>query len=406
VVSVLYDLQHLVYPQFFTPREIAARNMHLDWVRRLVDRVVCISEFARQSYLNRLDIAPERVQSVPIAIHDRLRPLKADVAEAALARLGLTRPYVLYPANDWPHKNHRLLLAAFGMLTARRPDLGIDLVFTGSFERTGTALKAAARRMGLGPRVHWLGYVDEGDLAAVYQGCRMVVFPSLYEGFGMPVLEGMSFGKPVACSRTTSLPEVGGDGVRYFDPRRPEDIATAMQEVLEDPGLAADLSRRGQERARSFDGDAAALRYAAIFEELLGERTAMRDAVSGVFEDGWTSGALWLRHAGNAGERTVELDLEVPAWAPLPRVRVETGSRWPGRGKAWVIPRGSRRRVRIALPQHEGELEIRIRPLFCPTEHGFAADLRRLGCLCHDVRIIDANGPETNLRPFDDRAAR
>jgi glycosyltransferase involved in cell wall biosynthesis len=108
------------------------------------------------------------------------------------------------------------------------------------------------RRMGLERRVHFLGYLPEDQLIAVWKGCSFLVFPSLYEGFGIPVLEAMQFGKPVICSNVTSLPEVAGDAALYFDPRKPAEIVQCLERIIGNQELYADLVRRGYERLSHF----------------------------------------------------------------------------------------------------------------------------------------------------------
>src|SRR5262245_54187361 len=397
VVSILYDLQHLDYPEFFASQELAVRALHLQWLRRWSDRVVCISEHSRRSLLRHLEIPADRTRVVPIAVHERLPALSSSQVAAVRARFGLARNYALYPANDWPHKNHRLLLAAFGLLLARHPRMEVDLVLTGAFGRAADELATAASRMGLRNRIHPLGYVPEDELAALYQGCGMVVFPSLYEGFGIPVLEAMQFGKPVACSAVTSLPEVGGDCVRYFDPRRLEDIAAAMGEVLDNPATAEELGRRGRERAASYSGEAVAAAYAAMFDELVQEQPATRDSVAGVFADGWTSGVLRLAHSRGAPGRTLELELEAPAFLPHASVAIDVRRGSRQRDHRWWLRRGDRQTVKIPLPGEAGYLSVTVRSLFRPLEHGLGEDTRLLGCLCRCVRIVEGDRPGSNL---------
>jgi glycosyltransferase involved in cell wall biosynthesis len=396
VVSLVYDLQHVDYPQFFTPQEVAGRNAQLAWLRRWADRIICVSDHARQRFLRELGIPPARARVAPCAIHDRLRTFDEAHVREIRARLGLARDYVLYPANAWPHKNHRLLLAAFGLVRARRPDLDVDLVLTGTLVSGGDELKRFAAALGLGARVHWTGHCADLDLAALYESCRMVVFPSLYEGFGIPLLEAMSFGRPVACSAVTSLPEVGGDAVRYFDPRRPEEIAGAMLAVLDDPGLASELAERGRRRVEAFSGDAMAAEYVAVFDEVLRQPPRARDAVTGIFDDGWTGASIGLAHTGGRG-RMVEIDLEVPAWCPSRGMKVyleRVSHWWPRR---WTLVRGTRRLLRVNLPAEPGHLSFALTPLFRPSDHGMGDDGRLLGCLCRSVRIHDRNGAGPNL---------
>lgn len=281
VVSILSDLQHLSYPQFFTEQELLSRRAQLERLCRLCDRIVCISEHTRQSLLRHLSLAPGCTRTIHINVQSRLRRLPPERAREALSRLGIEGcPYILYPANFWPHKNHRVLLVAYGMLLARNPALSADLVLTGALEAQAREVQGAARRMGLGDRVHFLGYLAEDDLAAVFEGCSMVVFPSLYEGFGISVLEGMYFEKPVACSNVTSLPEGAGDAALFFDPRKPSEIVQAVERIMADSRLASDLARRGHQKVRERDTDSMAREYLDLFLALTSPPKEFPDALT------------------------------------------------------------------------------------------------------------------------------
>ena len=286
VVSVVYDLQHLAYPQFFTAQERANRDALLRVLEERADRLVCISQYARARFLETLRVAPDRVTTIPIAVHARLPRLPAEAARAARERLGVERPYVFYPANFWPHKNHRMLLTAYAALRARRPGLVPDLVLTGALAAPAAALVEAVVAMGLSPHVRMLGYLPDADLAALFEGALFVVFPSLYEGFGMPVLEAMHFGKPVACSDVTSLPEVAGDAALFFDPRRPDAIACAIERLLDEPDLRASLARRGAERVAAQDADQMARAYLDVLAAAAHRSDSRSPWLSGVHPDG------------------------------------------------------------------------------------------------------------------------
>lgn len=270
LVSVVHDLQEQTYPQFFTPEQRLFREQHLRQACARSARVVCVSEYVRRTLLAHLRVPPERVVSVPLALLNE--PPAADVAETGdaevLERLGV-RPetYLLYPANFWPHKNHRTLFEALRRYRARRPTSALGLVCTGAPSPAMAALRAEA-----GPEVVFAGYVAPAELRALLRGCRAVVVPSLYEGFGMPVLEGMAYGKPVLCSDVTSLPEVAGDAALYFDPTDPRQIAAAIGRLEDEPTLVAELVRRGHARAAHFGtGRDLAARYLAVFEDVFAD---------------------------------------------------------------------------------------------------------------------------------------
>jgi glycosyltransferase involved in cell wall biosynthesis len=387
VVSVVYDLQHLAYPQFFAAAERANRDALLRVLERRADRVVCISEHAQRGFIAHLDLPAERTVTIPIAAHGRLPRLPADETKATLARLGLDRPYALYPANFWPHKNHRMLLVAFARLRADRPELDLDLALTGALPQAARELEEAARAMGLGQRVRFLGYLPDRDLAALYEGCRLVVFPSLYEGYGMPVLEAMHFGRPICCSRVTSLPEVAGEAALFFDPRRPQEIAGAMRRLLDDPALEAELVARGRARLEAIDPDAMARAYLDVFSDAAGTSDRASEGLHGMFPDGWMGGRAWV--VPGTGHRACELSLYAAPWLRTRGVTV-TAHRAGGQAAGeWRIARGARATVSIPLDGEKERVQLRLAPIFRPSEHGLGPDQRLLSCQCEGFRLVD-----------------
>ncbi len=242
VTSVL-DVQHEVYPQFFSRAELAYRRFSYGAAVRGSELIVTISEHARETIVERLGVPEERVRAIHLGIDlDQLRPGGQE-----------REPFLLYPANGWPHKNHRRLLEAFELVRRERP--GLRLVLAGS------GLENLPRQEGV--EIH--GHVPRDELIRLFQTSQALVFPSLYEGFGMPPLEAMACGCPVAASNAAALPEVLGDAVRYFDATDPESIAGGMAAVLEDP---EPFVERGLARARRFTWDACARRHDDVYVEV------------------------------------------------------------------------------------------------------------------------------------------
>jgi glycosyltransferase involved in cell wall biosynthesis len=395
VVSVVYDLQHLQYPQFFTPQERANRDALLRVLEERADRLVCISEYARGRFLANLRVAPERVTTIPIAVHGRLPRRTPEETGDALRRLGLDRPYLLYPANFWPHKNHRLLLTAYGALRARRPGLLPDLVLTGALAEPAAAVEEAVRAMGLAAHVRLLGYLPEADLAALYEGATFVVFPSLYEGFGMPVLEAMHFGKAVACSEVASLPEVAGDAALFFDPRRPDAVAGALERLLDEPDLRVSLARRGEARVAALDTAGMARAYLEVLADAARAADARGPWLSGVHPDGWLGERLALSVGGPG---TCELDLFAPYWLKARTVAVTASAHGRSLG-SWQVPRDSRTTVRFDVGDAERRVEVRLGPAFRPAAAGSGGDDRLLTCRCEGARLVDGAGAHDLLPP-------
>jgi glycosyltransferase involved in cell wall biosynthesis len=395
VVSVVYDLQHLQYPQFFTPQERANRDALLRVLEERADRLVCISEYARGRFLANLRVPPERVATIPIATHGRLPRRTPQETEEALGRLGVDRPYLLYPANFWPHKNHRMLLTAYGALRARRRGSVPDLVLTGALAEPAATLADAVRAMGLTEHVRLLGYLPEADLAALFEGATLLVFPSLYEGFGMPVLEAMHFGKAVACSDVTSLPEVAGDAALFFDPRRPDAIERALERLLDNPDLRASLARRGEERVAALDTAGMARAYLEVLADAARATDERGPGLSGVHPDGWVGERLALSVAGSG---TCELDLFAPYWLKARAVAVTVSAHGRHLG-SWQVARNSRATVRFAVGEADRRVEVRLGPRFRPAAAGSRGDERLLTCRCEGARLVDDAGAHELLPP-------
>ena len=239
----LLDLQHLVFPEFFSRAERAYRRFAYGWSLRKASRVIAISDHVKETLVDRMEIDPERIEVVHLGLdHDRFRP-------GPEAR----EPFLLYPANPWPHKNHELLFAAFRKLRRERPELRLVL--------TGTGLERLSPPDGVEIR----GRVPAHELASLYRRASALVFPSLYEGFGQPPLEAMASGCPVACSTAGALPEICGKAARYFDPTSVDEIVEAVLTVLANP---QPLVERGLARAAQFTWDECARAHDRIYRAL------------------------------------------------------------------------------------------------------------------------------------------
>jgi glycosyltransferase involved in cell wall biosynthesis len=242
-VTTVVDIQHEYLPHFFSRLELMYRRVIYPRTLRRSRLLIAISEHTKATLVERMGVAAERVRVIHLGVDlDRFRP---DGGER--------RPFLLYPAARWPHKNHERLFEALALL--RRDDPELTLVLTGAgHEGKPTPAGVDVR-----------GRVSSDELVRLYRTAAVVVFPSLYEGFGQPPLEAMACGCPVASSDAAALPEVCGDAARYFDPTSPEAIAEAVAEVLR---RRDEFARRGLERARAFTWDECARRHDAVYREL------------------------------------------------------------------------------------------------------------------------------------------
>ena len=246
-VILIPDLQHEYLPENFSPAELDGRLREYRPGALHARLVITISDHARRSIIERYGVDPERVRVIPPAADVEFRPEPDPDAARALDRLGLSDELVYYPADFWPHKNHETLFEAIERLGARgRP---LQLVLTGSPDSGYTRLE---RRVAGLPNVRYLGRLPRPEVAELMRRARALVFPSRFEGFGIPMVEAFSCGTPVVASNAASCPEVAGGAALLVDPHDPEALADAIEKAARHEPTREELRRRGFERARDF----------------------------------------------------------------------------------------------------------------------------------------------------------
>mgnify|MGYP000915968449 FL=1 len=239
-VLTFHDMQQEFFPAFFSTAELRRRRMTYRPSAEQATAVIALSQHTRRCLIERYAIDPTKIQVVYSGCGPHFQPRPpAEVAETG-RRLRIDRPFIFYPAATWPHKNHRRLLEAVRIMRDRSDFTG-ELILTGSPMDAQQGLLDTVERLGLGSTVRWLGHLPHETVPHLYNLARMTVFPSLFEGFGLPVLEAMASGCPVVCSNSSSLPEVGGDAALYFDPLNSEDIAEKLAQAWQDDHLLDQL---------------------------------------------------------------------------------------------------------------------------------------------------------------------
>ncbi|HEY8667879.1 MAG TPA: glycosyltransferase [Tepidisphaeraceae bacterium] len=395
VVSVVYDLQYLYYPQFFPANELYYRDKHFREAVRVAGKVCCISDFVRGTVLENTGLPPERVKTVHIRLYKRIAHPTPQRLEEEMKKRGLKAGrYLFFPANFWPHKNHQMLLTAYRMYRQKHPDSDLKLVFTGApDERMKFLRDQAVAQMGLADHVLFCGYVKNDEFAAILQGCRAVIFPSLYEGFGMPVLEAMAFGKPVMCSDVTSLPEVAGEAALQFDPRRPADMLAAMERIADDDDLVAEMVKKGERRVKEWgDEERMAREYLAVFREVIGSRGPFTNTVQGLWADGWTQDRVLITYEAGADDRALEIALFAPPMLPQEKVNARLAQDNDGKIETYIIERGREMTIRHAMKPEGGFIELYIEPMFVPAAVMASDDQRSMGCMCRGIAITSPVG--------------
>jgi glycosyltransferase involved in cell wall biosynthesis len=252
-VSIVADLQSYYLPEFFPAAERARLNHQFQRVARNAAGIVCISNYVRDT-ATRAGAPPERTVVIYHALHRRFETAgTAGCQHAAISKWRLCpHQYLLYPANFWLHKNHVNLIEAFRLFTREQPDSALKLVLTGTGGTERDRVVQMVRNACLGDRVVFPGFVSDADLSSLLSCSLALIFPSLFEGFGLPVLEAMAAGAPVLCSNVTSLPEIAGDAALMFDPRSPAAMADAIVQIAGDTALRHRLIQAGSGRLAAF----------------------------------------------------------------------------------------------------------------------------------------------------------
>lgn len=258
-VLTFHDMQERFFPQFFTPAQLQERFFHYDWSLRMADAVIAVSEFTRQSCLAITGTSGRKVRT----IHHAPDELPPPMLPAGWDPAGWDR-FVFYPANFWDHKNHAALLRALGQLRAAGSP--VRCVFTGDLLGREDAWNALVADAGVESLVRHLGRRPRAEVSWLFHHARALVFPSQFEGFGIPVIEAMHAGCPVACSCTTSLPEIAGDSALYFAPEKPDEITATLARLWHDDDLCSALAAKGRARADSFTAERLVREHVAAFD--------------------------------------------------------------------------------------------------------------------------------------------
>lgn len=264
-----WDLQHLHLPDFFTADEFARRERNYRAHCEKAGLVITATDWVKRDVAEHYAIPLERIAvvGVPPPTAAYTQPTEPEVVAISL-RLGLPSRFIFYPAQAWPHKNHVRLLEALALLRAE--GLRIPLVCSGHRNERHAELELHAERLGIAADVIFLGFVDSKELLTLYRRARTLVFPSLYEGWGIPIVEAFAQGLPVACSNVTSLPELVGDAALVFNPDDPFDIAAAVRQLWMDDALSSELAHRGQSVVARYDWHQTALLMRAHYKRVAG----------------------------------------------------------------------------------------------------------------------------------------
>ncbi len=273
IVVTVHDVSYLEHPEHFTRCRVAQLKLTVKRTVRAAARILTPSEFSRRSIIRAYGIDAERVVVVHNAVSNTFRPVHQDTAAHWVRqKFGIATPFVLTVGDLQPRKNHLGLIRAFEDLIRHYPQLPHHLVMVGKETWFGSTIRRAAQRSSVAGRIHFTGWVSDDELRHFYGACDAFVFPSFYEGFGLPILEAMACGRAVACSNTSAMPEVANAAALLFDPHRPSEITRALRDLLLDSELRARTERLGSQRAAGFTWSRAAQKTLSVYYDVAGAR--------------------------------------------------------------------------------------------------------------------------------------
>jgi len=276
-ILTVHDLEWRLYPQTMSRRTYYAHRL-LVWPSvQTADRIVAVSESTAQDLQRVSNVPGSRIEVIHHGVGSAYEPRDHErAAEYVAAKYGVSKDYVLAVGTVQPRKNLATLVEAWKILRDRTKD-HFQLVVAGARGWKNTQLDETVRRLGLtGNEIRFLGVVPEEDLPVLYSGSGVFVFPSLYEGFGLPLVEAMACGVPVIASNTSSVPEVVGDAALLVSPTEPEAFAEAIWRVRNDENLRKALIEKGLSRAAGFSWGRAASQLLDCFGRVVAEKQSTR----------------------------------------------------------------------------------------------------------------------------------
>ena len=275
VVASVHDVSFLEHPDYFTPFRALQLRCTVSRTVKSAARVITPSEFSKRRILSSYRLPEDKVVVLPNGVASTFRQLSRESAQHwVLESFGLFAPFILTVGDLAPRKNHAGLIRAFDQLVRAHPQLPHQLVIVGKENWRASAVHAAAKQSSVADRIHFTGFVSDEGLLRLYGACDIFVYPSFYEGFGLPILEAMACGRAVACSNTSAMPEVADSAAILFNPNSVDEIVLAMRDLLLNPELRQRMERLGAQRAATFSWETTAGKTLELYYAVAGETSS------------------------------------------------------------------------------------------------------------------------------------
>jgi glycosyltransferase involved in cell wall biosynthesis len=260
-----WDLQHVHYPNFFPKAEFARREKEY---RAFCEQASCVcvqAEWTKQDLIHQYGLAKDKIEVIPWGpVFDTYQNPSEEECRKTIEKYSLPSNFFFYPAVTWAHKNHEIILRALNILKSESGGAP-HVYFTGASTDYRSSLEELARELEISEQVHYLGFVTPIELQSIFKVATAMIFPSKFEGFGLPILEAFHAGLPVLSSNASTLPEVAKDGAVYFDPDSPVKLSGLMKDILNSPELRQNLIDKGSLVLASYSMEQTATNFQDLY---------------------------------------------------------------------------------------------------------------------------------------------
>lgn len=389
VVSTINDIQHEYYPQFFTPEEYNHRKQFYNDISRKAEGIICISDYTKKTFCEKYNYDEKRAYTIYIAVQNRFK----NEDPAVLDKLYLKDSrYIVFPANFWEHKNHKILLNAFSMYAQKDKDA--KLVLTGNTLGKEKEFLDIIDKMGLKDRVIITGYLNNDEFYSILKNSKGLIFPSLFEGFGIPVVEAMYINKLVACSNVTSLPEIGCDSICYFNPVKPDEVLKGIEYLFENE-ITDEIIADYKKQLEKYDFDKMIDHYIEVFQKVINNKSEMifSDLCDGIYPDKWSSSCIQLQCADKRNS-TLEMKISLPGFlkSPLKFTTLVNSVE-----KSYSVKPGQTMDLKWDVTSDKWSLLLSVKKTWTPAETLKSEDNRELGFMVNDLTLITENKDKIKL---------
>ncbi len=269
VISIL-DVSYLYFPNLFKKKDLYQLKLWGGYSIKKAKKIITISNSSKNDIIKMYKVNPEKIAVVYPGIKQDLGLKIKDLRMNDLSKkYGIKGDYILFVGTLQPRKNISKLIEAFSLIINHKSSIGdLSLVIVGKKGWQYEEILVAPKQFGVSERVRFLDFVSDEDFPSLYKNALCFVLPSLYEGFGLPILEAMQYGCPVATSNVSSLPEAGGDAALYFDPRNADEISKTIKKVIEDKSLRDEMIRKGYAQVKKFSWEKTARETLKVLQDL------------------------------------------------------------------------------------------------------------------------------------------